>query len=317
MILSTYEELQFDNFCPRLCRWTASYPIVVRTRDFQRHKWNEITIKSSDLPISIRKPIQFTGTEGDEAIVRNRPTVSRCDASEPRFDNLFNRVYVLRHVHALFTVRFTFPDSASDDFARESRTPRRTVVSGIRDTRSIEKRTRPIGIDIDHRHRHRHRHRRRHRRFSSNKGGKSASNHSKPREEHNETVRETTIPFMFDLARLAVYGGNRCTLGDEPSGFPDGFFYNQLSLDRAYRWLCCSWDTFSDRYWQDNGVLCGAVIKTRGRAERGRTRGGSGCSFLFARASQGIMREKERKRERRTWWTRQRRERQLQEQRER
>lgn len=89
------------------------------------------------------------GTEGDEAIVRNRPTVSRCDASEPRFDNLFNRVYVLRHVHALFTVRFTFPDSASDDFARESRTPRRTVVSGIRDTRSIEKRTRPIGIDID------------------------------------------------------------------------------------------------------------------------------------------------------------------------
>lgn len=168
-----------------------------------------------------------------------------------------------------------------------------------------------------HRHRHRQRHRRRHRRFSSNKGGKSASNHSKPREEHNETVRETTIPFMFDLARLAVYGGNRCTLGDEPSGFPDGFFYNQLSLDRAYRWLCCSWDTFSDRYWQDNGVLCGAVIKTRGRAERGRTRGGSGCSFLFARASQGIMREKERKRERRTWWTRQRRERQLQEQRER
>lgn len=60
MILSTYEELRFDNFCPRLCRWTASYPIVVRTRDSQRHKWNEITIKSSDLPISIRKPIQFT-----------------------------------------------------------------------------------------------------------------------------------------------------------------------------------------------------------------------------------------------------------------
>lgn len=27
-------------------------------------------------------------------------------------------------------------------------------------------------------------------------------------------------------------------------------------------------DTFSDRYREDNGVLCGAVIKTRGRVER-------------------------------------------------
>lgn len=99
--------------------------------------------------------------------------------------------------------------------------------------------------------------------------------------------------------------GNRCGQGgDERAAFPAGFFRNLLSPDAgARRWPCSalpSRDTFSDRYCEDNGVLCGAVIKTRGRVERtgdGREGGRYGrprCSVFSGSWREDSERERER-----------------------